>query len=274
MWPKSITSAQNPVIKTLLDIKRHPGREAFLAEGPHLVEAALSGGGRLDTVIVTNEFLARLEDNPRFFNALKQSARVFCQVPNRLFERIAEARTPQGILAQCWYEGLTLGRLALKGPALIAVSAGIREPGNLGSLVRTADAAGADACIILPGTANIFSARAVRATAGSLFHLSVIEAGLEEALCYLKEKKIVLAGADAHAGRPVYDWDLKAPVAIAFGEESHGLPPELKARADVLLGIPIKGGAESLNVTAAAAVFLFEAARQRTRVFTPVLPRR
>ncbi len=271
MEPKSITSAQNPVIKSLLAIRRHPGREAFLAEGPHLVEAALSGGARLEAVVVSGEFLARLEDT--FFNALKQAARGFYRVPSRLFERIAEAKTPQGILAQCRYEAPELRRLAFRGPALIAVSAGIREPGNLGTLVRTADAAGADACIILPGSANIFSPKAVRATAGSLFHLPVIEARLEEAIDYLKEKKIALAGADAHADRPVYGWDLRAPVAIAFGEEAHGLPPELKARADVLLGIPIRGGAESLNVAASAAVFLFEAARQRMQL-TQALPRR
>ena len=263
MEPKTVTSAQNPAIKMLLGIKRHPVKEAFLAEGPHLVEAALSASAKLGAVLVTNDFLARLEENPPFFAALRQSARGFYQVPERLFAKLAEAKTPQGILAQCQYEAVPLDGLTFKGSALIAISAGIREPGNLGALVRTADAAGADACIILPGSANIFSSKAARATAGSLFHLPVIEAGMEEALNYLKGKQVLMAGADAHAGKSLYDWDFSAPVAIAFGEEAHGLPPALKARAGALLGIPIRGGAESLNVAASAAVFLFEVVRQR-----------
>ncbi|MDA8087489.1 MAG: RNA methyltransferase [Nitrospiraceae bacterium] len=266
MGLKSITSAQNPVIKTLLGIKRRPGKDAFLAEGPHLVEAALSGGAKLGAVVVTNEYMARLEEDALFFKAISHAARGFYQVPEHLFTKLAEAKTPQGILAQCRYEELPLGSLALKGKgsALIVLAAGIREPGNLGALVRAADAAGADACIILSGSANIFSSKAVRATAGSLFHLPVIEAGMEETLDYLEEKKVLLAGADAHADKSLYDWDFKAPVAIAFGEEAHGLPSGLKARAGALLGIPIMGGAESLNVVASAAVFLFEAVRQRS----------
>ncbi len=263
MEPKAITSPYNPVIKTLLGIKRHPGKDAFLAEGQHLVEAALSSGAELGTVLVTGRFMAHLRENPSLYAPLRQAARGFYEVPERLFSKIAEAKTPQGILAQCRYKEVPLGGLRSGGPALIAISGGIKEPGNLGALVRTADAAGADACIILPGSCNIFSQKALRATAGSLFHLPVIEAGIAELSDYLKEKKVLLAGADAHAEKSLYGWDFKTPVAIAFGEEAHGLPPELKERADALLGIPVRGGAESLNVAASAAVFLFEAARQR-----------
>ncbi|MDA8089379.1 MAG: RNA methyltransferase [Nitrospiraceae bacterium] len=263
MEPKQITSPQNPVIKMLLGIKRHPGREAFLAEGPHLVEAALSDGAEIGAVLVTAGFLATLKENTTFYSSLRKAALGFYEIPDHLFAKIAEAKTPQGIIAQCRYKELSLGDLKFSGPALMAVSAGVREPGNLGALIRTADAAGADACIILPGSANVFAPKAVRATAGSLFHLPVIEADFRELSDYLKEKKILLAAADAHADKSVYEWDLSAPVAIAFGEEAHGLPSELKRKADALLGIPIRGAAESLNVAASAAVFLFEAVRQR-----------
>ena len=260
---KTITSAQNPFIKELLRIKKAPSAEAFLIEGPHLVEAALESGTALKAVLLTSGFLERLENKgEKFLIALKKKARLF-EVPERLFERLAETKTPQGILAVCEYRQVPLENFRPEGPSLIVISDTIKEPGNLGALIRSADAAGADACVVTPGSVNVFSPKALRASAGSFFHLPVITAEIGRLTRYLKESGILLAGADAHAGKSLYEADLKAPLAIAFGSEAHGLSPEFLKKADMLLRIPVKGRAESLNVGAAAAVFLFEAARQR-----------
>ncbi len=263
---KTITSPQNPLIRELLQIKKAPFKGAFLIEGPHLVEAALESGAALQAVLLSAGFLARYKEGEKgeFLDSLKRvlGARLF-EAPGPLFNRLAETKTPQGILAWCSYEEVKLQALRASGPALIAISDGIKEPGNLGALIRAADAAGADACIVTPGSVSMFSPKTLRASAGSFFHLPVIEAGTEELWRYFREKKILLAGADAHAGKSLYGADLRAPVAIAFGSEAHGLSQEFLARADMLLRIPVRGRAESLNVGAAAAVFLFEAIRQR-----------
>ncbi len=236
-----------------------------MIEGPHLVLAALESGAALDAVLLSPGFLARLAGGKgkEFFNSLKKAARLF-EVPEPLFKRLAGTKTPQGIIARCALRQPALHDLRAKEPALIAISDGIREPGNLGALIRAADAAGADACIVTPGSAGVFSDKTLRASAGGVFHLPVINAGTEELWRYLRERKILLAAADAHAGRSIYETDLRGPLAVAFGGEASGHSPEFLAHADMLLKIPVRGRAESLNVGAAAAVVLFEAARQRT----------
>ncbi len=261
-----ITSPQNPLIKEIMRIKREPARGAFLIEGPHLVEAALEGGAAFQAVVLSTGFPARHkgEKDKKLLDTLGKTARLF-EVPEALFHRLAETTTPQGILAWCSCKEAPLRDFTPAGPALIAVSDGIKEPGNLGALIRAADAAGADACIVTPGSVNVFSPKTLRASAGSFFHLPVMEAGIEELWRYCREKGISLAGADAHRGKSIYAADLKSPIAIAFGSEAHGLTPGFMARADMLLKIPVRGRAESLNVGAAAAVFLFEAARQRSQ---------
>lgn len=263
---KKITSPQNPLIRELLRIKKDPSRGAFVIEGPHLVQAALESGAALDAVLLTPGFLARLaaEKGFLFLNLLegRSAARLF-EVPEPLFKRLAETKAPQGIIARCSLGPVSLRDLKIKKTALIAISDGITEPGNLGALIRAADAAGADACIVTPGSAGVFSQKTLRASAGGVFHLPVIEAGIEELGRYLKERNILLAAADAHRGKSIYETGLGGPLAVAFGSEAHGLSPELLARAGMLLKIPMRGGAESLNVGAAAAVVLFEAVRQR-----------
>ena len=262
---KKITSPQNPLIRELLAVKESPRRQAFLIEGPHLVTEALAGGTSIDAVLMTASFLTRLsEEKEKFFSALSRAAgkRLF-EAPEALLKRLAGTKTPQGILARCALGPVALRDLKVKKPALIAIGDGINEPGNLGALIRAADAAGADACIATPGSAGLFSPRTLRASAGGIFHLPVIEADTGQIVRYLREKKILLAGADAHAEQSIYEVDLSGPLAVVFGSEAHGLSPALLAEADVLLRIPIKGKAESLNVGAAAAVVLFEAVRQR-----------
>ena len=259
---KTITSPQNPLVKELLRVGKKPAGSGFLIEGPHPVEMAVSGGVEISLVLLTADFLSKSRWGPLVGHLAGTGAEIR-EVTGPVMKKVSGTEAPQGILALARMRPVSLSTLKIRKPALIAVSGGIKEPGNLGALIRAADAACASCCVLLPGSCNPFSSKALRAGAGSFFNLPVVEAGLEELSGWLARHGIPLAAADAQAETSLFDYNLRGPVAIAFGEEAHGLGADIRQRAGVLLKIPICGRAESLNVAASAAVFLFEAMRQR-----------
>jgi TrmH family RNA methyltransferase len=157
--------------------------------------------------------------------------------------------------------------LADVGPVgVVPVLVEIRDPGNAGAILRSADAAGAAAVVFVGSSVDVHNPKVVRASAGSLFHLPVIRApDLDEVIGRLVERGFRILAAAADGDVPVHQADLTGSVAILFGNEAHGLSERDRAQADATVRIPIRGGAESLNLAAAAAVVLFEAARQRDR---------
>jgi len=155
------------------------------------------------------------------------------------------------------------GELALQQTALIVVIDEIQDPGNLGTIIRTADAAGTDAVFLLPGTCDAFMPKVIRATAGSIFHVPLVSAESDVLMAWLREKKILLAITAADAEEDIYSADLSVPLAIVFGNEARGVSSRMKKAADRSLRIPIFGKAESLNVATSAAICLYEVVRQR-----------
>ena len=140
---------------------------------------------------------------------------------------------------------------------------GVQEPGNLGTIIRTSDAVGADAVIMLKGTCDAFMQKTIRATAGSIFNIPIIYSGTDKFLEWLKLNGIMLVATALDSGKSAFDAGLENPIAFVFGNEAHGVSSEIKKKADLILKIPIYGKAESLNVSASAAVCLYEAVRQR-----------
>ncbi|MBQ1069169.1 RNA methyltransferase, partial [Micromonospora sp. D75] len=178
----------------------------------------------------------------------------------------AETVAPQGLVAVCRHLDVPLAQAVARGPRLVAVLAGIRDPGNAGTVLRTADAAGAGAVIFAGEAVDPYNGKCVRASAGSLFHVDVVRAAdplaAVEALRAAGLKIFATTGYGdsdlddlADAGR------LAAPTAWLFGSEAHGLPEELTAAADARVRVPLHGRAESLNLAAAAAVCLYSSAR-------------
>lgn len=262
---KEITSPQNPLVKALLKIKSAPVSGAFLIEGPNLIEAALQSGAVLREALATRRFL-ETERGAALINTLERAGAKIYLVSNTVLKKLAGTETPQGVLATSALNPTPLEDIKPRVPALIAVADGIKEPGNLGVLIRNADAAGADAVITLPGTTSPLSQKALRASAGSIFNLPVIHAELDELSSWLKKTGITLIGMDPKAGRSIFNTDLrKIPAAFAFGEEAHGMTRAVREKAGLLLSIPLTGKAESLNVAAASAIALFEARRQRQK---------
>jgi len=262
-----ITSSSNPKIKEAIDIRRRKSRTehaSFIIEGPHLVEMALAADTSISEVFFTEAF-GRKEEGQRTLRQLsKCTARIY-EVAEHLLVKLSETEAPQGIIAVATHSLLPLSELQLRDNPLLAVSDGIRDPGNLGTIIRTADAAGADGVVILPGTCDVYMQKVIRATAGSLFNIPVAHAAVDEFLDWLRANKISLAVTASGAENSFFEAVLDKPVAFVFGNEAQGVQEDLKEAADMVLSIPIYGRAESLNVAASAAICLYEAVRQRRK---------
>ncbi len=260
---KEIISASNPVIKEALKVKgrKEGGRNEFLVEGPHLLEMALTSGAGIRRVFLTHAFRSK---NEGLLRQLSRKGSEVIETEEHILSRLSDTETPQGVAALVSYKEYSFDSLSLKDNPMMVVCDGIQDPGNLGTIIRTSDAAGADAVILLPGTCDFLSSKVVRASAGSIFSVPVLSAGLEAMIQWLKKKSIKLVIADARATRNVYEADLRAPLAFALGNEARGVSKSVREKGDLLLRIPIMGSAESLNVGVSAAVLLYEAVRQRT----------
>lgn len=285
----TITSTSNPKIKEVLDIKNRRSKyrhSAFIIEGPHLVEMAILSGCKIKEVFFTHTFASKKEGQkllrqislstphlPPSKRGAKEGKQGIAEFSGEMFEvtenilrRLADTETPQGIIAIISYTLKNLTEISFRSVPLLVVLDGIQEPGNLGTMIRTADSAGADAVIILKGTCDPFMQKTLRATAGSIFNIPIVYARTEELLEWLKTKKIRLTATAVDSKISLFDADLKTGIAFVFGNEAHGISREIHKNADLLLKIPIFGKAESLNVSASAAICLYEAVRQRTSV--------
>jgi RNA methyltransferase, TrmH family len=228
----------------------------FLAEGPQAVREALAAG------LVEELFV----EAGRSVDFGVSGAKLTIVTPGGL-AALAETVTPQGVVAVCRQRHHDdLGPLLEPRPDLVAVLAGIADPGNAGTVLRTADAAGAAAVVFPDGSVDPYNGKCVRASAGSLFHVELVRGGRAEAVVdALRAAGLTVLAADARGADDLddlaADGRLARPTAWLFGSEAHGLPAELADRADARVRVPIHGRAESLNLAAAAAVCLYSSAR-------------
>jgi TrmH family RNA methyltransferase len=236
---------------------------AFVLEGAKLVGEALDAGAPLEALFVA----PGAEDEPAVARAEAAGVRVH-RLASGVLERVAGTVTPQPLLAVAPWCDAPLD--AVRGASFVVVCADLRDPGNAGTVLRSAEAAGAGAVILCDGSVEAFNPKTVRASAGALFHVPVVQGGApEDVLDALAHWGLRRLGATAEGGRAHTDVDLTVPVALALGNEAHGLPPGLAARLDGLVTIPLAGRSESLNVGMAAAVLCFEVARQRMATGSP-----
>jgi RNA methyltransferase, TrmH family len=267
-----LTSIRSPKVKAARQLAKRALRlraRSFLAEGPQAVGAALARGDVVSQLFITAAARARHADLAG--QAARQGADVQA-VSGEVMAELAQTVTPQGVLAVCRYVDIPLARLAASGPRLVAVLANVRDPGNAGTVLRTADAAGADGVIFSDASVDPYNSKCVRATAGSLFHLPLVTGvPVAQAVSAMREAGLRILAADGRAGRSLDetgpggpgepDSALGRPTAWLFGNEAWGLPADLLALADDAVAVPIYGRAESLNLAAAAAVCLYASAR-------------
>ncbi|MGA5540068.1 TrmH family RNA methyltransferase [Mycolicibacterium nivoides] len=237
-------------------LQRHIGRRRaarFLAEGPNLVEAALRRG-LVSEVFATEAALDR-------FDALLADAPVQL-VTERAAKALSDTVTPVGLVAVCRLPEVSLDEVLATAPRLIAVPVQISEPGNAGTLIRAADAMGADAVVLAGNSVDPYNSKCLRASAGSIFSVPVISEPDEAATVARLQAAGLQVLATTIDGEANLDHiDLTPPTAWLFGPEAHGLPTELAAAADHRVHIPMPGHSESLNIASAASICLYQSAR-------------
>lgn len=227
-----------------------------MAEGVNLVSEALAAGVAVEAVYAAPGAPAGLLEA-----AGAAGARVHHLAPGVL-ERVAGTVTPQPVMAVLPFLDVDLARL--EQARLVVVCVDVRDPGNAGTVLRSAEAAGAGGVVCCDGTVDLYNPKAVRASAGSLFHVRVVTGGdAGEVLERVRRWGMRTVGAVARGGRDYATADLTVPLALVLGNEASGLAAPLVAALDDTVTIPMNGRAESLNVGMAAAVLCFEAARQR-----------
>lgn len=237
----------------------------FLAEGPQAVREALALAGVTHEVFAT---AAATDRHAALHDAALDGEVPWSVVDDDVLAEIADATTPQGVVAVC--DTVVRGLDALpSAPRLVVVCHDMRDPGNAGAVLRCADAAGADAVVLSADSVDPTNPKAVRASAGSLFHLPVVvERDHDLVLAALRERGLQVLATDGEADLDLFDAeratspvDLAAPTAWIMGNEAQGLSPQVRDAADLAVAVPILGQAESLNLATAAAVCLYASAR-------------
>jgi TrmH family RNA methyltransferase len=186
------------------------------------------------------------------------------EVPDRLFRQVAATESPQGIAALVELRAPSLDDSIARADALLIIACGLQDPGNLGTILRSAQAFGATALVTLRDTVSPFNPKAVRASAGAVFHLPIFAAQKTGSLFpRLRQAGVRIVATDRRSPAKIMGADLRGPAAILIGSEAVGIPPEIAAEADMRLSIPIRPGIDSVNAATAASIFLYEAARQR-----------
>lgn len=254
----------------LVSGRTHEGRhKVFLVESPNLAEAALNSPLiTLKMIFVTLAFLEKMaKKTEKIISGLEANNIEIILVSDRVMKKLSNTHTPRGIVGVAEITPPVLGEIRSQedvfGDAFIVVADAIQDPGNMGTLIRTADAAGADALVTLPGSCDPYSPKALRAAAGSLFNLPVVQADADKFIRWSAEKNIRIIGTEANAEKVIYEVSLCGSICLVFGNEGQGLSNAVRKALAEAVAVPIPGRAESLNVTAAAAVCIFEALRQR-----------
>ncbi len=248
-----ITSPQNPKIKDLLLLetksRERKARGLFVVEGRREYERAVAAGYRTETLFVR-------EGEP-------EAGRADFVVSGHVYEKIAWREGTEGIVAVMQVREQRLDDLVLSPAPLILVLESVEKPGNLGAVLRTADAAGVDAVLVCDPLTDLYNPNLIRASLGAFFTVPVVACTSEEAFTWLSARGIAILTAQLQDSELYYETDMVRPTALVFGTEDKGLTPFWRERADAHIRIPMAGRMDSLNVSASAAILAFEAVRQR-----------
>lgn len=258
-----IMSPQNARVKEwaqLLEKKHRDKQQRYIIEGIHLVSEALKSEAEIEFIAYSMEYGIPAE--------LAQAAPghlsvEWIGVSDAVIAKCSDTKTPQPVFAVIRKQHSELNGLLKDENGLVVVLDGVQDPGNVGTIIRTADAVGASGIVVGSGCADIYSPKTIRSTMGSLFHLPIVAGDLTEVLPKAKQKGVRLAGTSLQAASICYDYDFRGPTWLLFGNEASGLSAPVQRLLDDALIIPMKGNAESLNVAMAASVLLYEALRQR-----------
>ena len=259
----AITSAQNPKIKRLLQLQQKSSerRKAglFVVEGIREVERCVEKGYEINTIFYLNKPMA---ENVSEIIEKNKDIKLF-EVSPTIYEKIAYRGSTEGVIAEVKTKDKTLNDLNLSENPLVVVLESVEKPGNLGAILRSADAAGADALIVCDPLTDLYNPNLIRNSTGAIFSVPCVACTSEECIKFLKENNIQILTAQLQDSELYYDTDMKRGTAIVMGTEATGLTDIWRKAADAHIRIPMLGITDSLNVSVSAAILLYEAVRQR-----------
>jgi TrmH family RNA methyltransferase len=265
-----IRSTQNPQVKQWASLSTKKGRERlglYMIEGVHLVTEAILSGVAVRTILYVPGHAA-LEPLHQLLQERNRSIPddQWIAISKEIMGKITDTATPQGIAAIIPIRDVPIEAISdLKGNLFVAMEA-VQDPGNVGTIIRSADAAGAAAVFIGAGCADLYHPKTIRAAMGSTFHLPVVPCDLPSALTALQHEKIQCIATSPNAKQSCYEMDLSVGICFIVGNEGSGVSREILTMCNESVMIPMEGKAESLNVAAATSILLFEALRQRKLV--------
>ena len=298
MRVESVTSASNPKIKNLLLLqeksKARKEQGLFVVEGRRELEHCLSAGYTVRTLFVCPEIadglteegvVSQISGHPRpdkregpageASGRGRSEAEAICdtipsavkplviEIPEQLYRKVAYRESTEGIIAEVEYKSLKLEDLKLPENPLIMVLESVEKPGNLGAVLRSADAAGVDAVIFCDPLTDLYNPNLIRASIGAIFTVPTVAASSEETIAFLKARDIQILTAQLQDSSLYYDIDMRRGTALVMGTEATGLTDVWRQAASAHIRIPMLGRLDSLNVSVSAAILLFEAVRQR-----------
>jgi len=253
--PDLLTSGQNPKIKDLLQLetksRERKARGLFVVEGRREYERAVAAGWTTETLFVR-------DGEP-------EAVQADFLVSAALYEKIACRGGTEGIVAVMRMQERTLDEIPLSRSPLVLVLESVEKPGNLGAVLRTADAAGVDAVLLCDPLTDLYNPNLIRASLGAVFSVPIVACTSQEAHAWLTRHGMAILTAQLQDSLPYYDTDMVRPTAIVFGAEDTGLSDFWRERANAHIRIPMAGAMDSLNVSVSAAILAFEAVRQRNQ---------
>ena len=262
---RTITSSENPLIKRLSRLQSRRYRDAsgrYLIEGSREIARAIEAGVPIRRAIVASGVLD--PHTGRVIEMLDVSIERVSVPPNLFGSRLSRRGNPDGVLVEALAVSRSLEQIVLPKDPLVLVAESVEKPGNLGGMLRTADAAGVDAVIVADEATDLVNPNVIRASQGSVFAVNPVAAGIDETLEFLEAHRVQVVALTPEAPRPLWDVDLTGGTAILVGSEDKGLSTKSR-KVVVQAAIPMTGAADSLNVSVAAGIALYEAVRQRTQ---------
>lgn len=259
---KKIESVQNPFIKSLVHLqekaKARKQTGTFLIEGQREIELALKGDYEIETIL----FLPEIISENKIYELTSNETQLI-EISKDVYQKLAYRDTTEGILAIAKTKSLSLSDLKLSKNPLLLIAEGLEKPGNLGALLRTADAANIDAVIIANPRTDLYNPNIIRSSVGCLFTRQIAVGTSEEVVAFLKENTINFYSATLQNSTSYHSQDYTKPTALVVGTEATGLTEIWRKESTSNIIIPMQGEIDSMNVSVAAAILLFEAKRQR-----------
>lgn len=259
---KQISSSQNPYIKSLVQLqekaKRRKETGTFLIEGLREIELALAGGYVLETILFDPSLLD--------FNRIDQLIPIETErieISKEVYQKLAYRDSTEGVLAVAQTKTLQLADLALGANPMVLVAEALEKPGNIGALLRTADAAKVDAVLIANPKGDLYNPNTIRSSVGTAFTNQIAVGSTEQIIAFLQANHIAIYSAILQESEPYYTQDFTPGTALVVGTEATGLSQAWRDAATKNIHIPMQGVIDSMNVSVAAAILLFEAKRQR-----------